>query len=119
MARKPPSKKPPKTRRKRAAAPKQDKKPAPEKVAAAKVAPVKYAHVFDDPNNVKRAIRILFLVCGLTFVLDFVIHRHVDHPWESLIGFYAVYGFVACVLLVLAAKAMRVVLMRKDDYYDE
>ena len=35
-----------------------------------------------------------------------------------MIGFYAVYGFVACVLLVLLAKEMRKVLIRKEDYYD-
>jgi hypothetical protein len=35
-----------------------------------------------------------------------------------LSGFYAFYGFVACVLLVLIAKQMRKVLMRKEDYYD-
>ena len=33
-------------------------------------------------------------------------------------GFYAGYGFVACVLLVLIAKEMRKLLMRREDYYD-
>lgn len=77
------------------------------------------AHFFDDPLRVKRAIQALFAVCGLTFVFDFVVHRHVDHPWEGMIGFYAVYGFAACVLLVLIAKEMRKLLMRKDGYYDD
>ena len=52
-------------------------------------------------------------------MLDFVVHRHVDHPWEAAWGFYCIYGFVACVLLVLVAKEMRKVIMRKEDYYDE
>ncbi len=81
-------------------------------------APV-YDHVFDNPENVKKAIYVLFAICGLTFVLDFFVYRHVDHPWEGLFGFYAVYGFVACVILVLAAKEMRKILMRKEDYYDD
>jgi hypothetical protein len=42
----------------------------------------------------------------------------VSHSWENLPAFYAVYGFVACVLLVLIAKEMRKVIMRKEDYYD-
>lgn len=109
MARHPTSEKPAKTRRKRAAPPNEDKKRASEK----------FTHVFDDPNNVKRAIRALFLVCVVSFVLDFVIDRHIDHPWETFTAFYAFYGFVACVLLVLVAKAMRVVLMRKETYYDD
>lgn len=104
MTRKPKTRKPAKSRRKPAAPAPEDKKPE---------------HVFDDPRNVKRAIQVLFAVCGVAFVLDFVVSRHIDHPWEAFIGFYAAYGFVACVLLVLAAKAMRKVLMRKEEYYDE
>ncbi len=33
-------------------------------------------------------------------------------------GFDAIYGFVACVGLVIAAKGLRVLLMRDEDYYD-
>jgi hypothetical protein len=77
------------------------------------------AHVFDKPVNVRRVIHTLYGLCGLTLLLDFVVHRHVDHPWEALWGFYCLYGFVACVVLVLVAKEMRKVLMRREDYYDE
>ena len=76
-------------------------------------------HVFDKPRNVRRVIHALYALCGLTLLLDFVVERYVHHPWEALWGFYCLYGFVACVLLVLVAKEMRKVLMRKEDYYDE
>ena len=76
-------------------------------------------HLFDDPRNVKRAVWALFAVCGLLLGAEFLVHRHVDHPWEGLFAFYPVYGFVACVLLVLIAKQMRKVLMRREDYYDD
>ncbi|MCZ6606131.1 MAG: hypothetical protein O7A64_00435 [Alphaproteobacteria bacterium] len=75
-------------------------------------------HMFDNPRNVRRGVYALFAVCALTFAADFFVERHVDHPWEALFGFYAVYGFVACILLVLVAKEMRKVLMRKEDHYD-
>ena len=75
-------------------------------------------HIFDKPRNVKRAIHALYAVCGVSLIADFFIERHVDHPWEWLFGFYSLYGFAACVLLVLAAKEMRKILMRKEDYYD-
>lgn len=75
-------------------------------------------HMFDNPRNVRRVVYALFAICALTFAGDFFVERHVDHPWEVLFGFYAVYGFVACVLLVLVAKEMRKVLMRKEDHYD-
>lgn len=77
------------------------------------------AHLFDSPRNVKRLIYVLYAVCGVSLLLDFVIHRHVDHPWESFFGFYAVYGLVGFVVLVLAAKQLRKVLMRRESYYDD
>lgn len=76
-------------------------------------------YFFDKPENVKRLLLIFYISCGLLFALDFVIHRHVVHDWEKLWGFYPIYGFVGCVLLVFIAKGMRVFLMRSEDYYDE
>lgn len=76
-------------------------------------------HIFDDPANVKRVIYALYAVCAVSLLGDFVVHRHVDHPWEAWFGFYCVYGFVACVILVLIAKEMRKVIMRGEDYYGD
>ena len=75
-------------------------------------------HLFDDPRNVARLLRVFYVICALLFLLDFVLHRHVQLAWEDLAGFYPVFGFVACVALVLIAKQMRKVLMRDEDYYD-
>ena len=75
-------------------------------------------HVFDKPENVSRVVHILTALCGLLLGADFVVHRHITHPWESMWGFYAVFGFVACVVLVLLAKEMRKLVMRDADYYD-
>ena len=76
-------------------------------------------HVFDAPRNVRRVIRGLLAVCVLLVGLDLVLHRHIAHPWEGVFGFYALYGFVACVLLVLLAKEMRKLVMRDEDYYEK
>jgi len=76
-------------------------------------------HIFDNPDNIKRVLYIFYACCVLLFALDFVIHRHVYHSWENLWGFYPIFGFVACVILVLIAKWMRTFLMRAEDYYDE
>ena len=75
-------------------------------------------YLFDKPENVNRLLRGFYILCGILFALDFAVHRHVYLDWERLPGFYAIFGFVACVLLVLIAKEMRKVLMRKEDYYD-
>ena len=77
------------------------------------------SYLFDNPRNVRRVVRGLVGACIILAALDLVVHRHVSHPWEAMTGFYALYGFVACVLLVLLAKEMRKLLMRSEDYYDE
>ena len=76
-------------------------------------------YLFDKPRNVRRLLSALYLACFVVFVADAFIDRHVDHPWERLFGFYGIFGFIAFVVLVLSAKELRKLLMRKDDYYDE
>ncbi|MBL4940662.1 MAG: hypothetical protein JKY81_03250 [Colwellia sp.] len=76
-------------------------------------------YLFDDPKNIKRVLHILYACCILLFLLDFVINRHIYHSWENLWGFYPIYGFVGCVLLVIVATWMRTFLMRDEDYYDK
>ena len=65
-----------------------------------------------------RGFWIWLAVCLLVAAIDLVYHRHVVHAWEAWPGFYSLYGFVACVALVLAARVMRWLLMRPEDYYD-
>lgn len=76
-------------------------------------------HLFDNPRNVERLLRVFYATCILLVVVDFFVHRHIVMAWEKLPAFYALYGFVACVLLVVLAKLMRKVVMRKEEYYDE
>ena len=75
-------------------------------------------HYFDEPRNVKKVLRALYVISAGLALVDFLYSRHVVHPWEGLWGFYALYGFVACVALVLIAKQMRKLVMRDEDYYD-
>ena len=75
-------------------------------------------HLFDKPRNVALLFRVLYGACAILMVLDFVLHRHIAHAWERLPGFYGLFGFVACVTLVLVAKQLRRLLKRREDYYD-
>lgn len=75
-------------------------------------------HLFDNPRNVSLLLRTLYFICACLFTLDFVLHRHISMRWENIPGFYALFGFIACVTLVLVAKQMRKILMRKENYYD-
>ena len=73
---------------------------------------------FDKPENVRRTMWALYAICAILVVADFIAHRHIYHPWESLPAFYPIYGFVGIVVLVLLAKQLRRVVMRDEDYYD-
>ena len=72
----------------------------------------------DEPGNVKKIIWALFAVCAALFLADAFYHKHSYFEAENFFGFYAIFGFVVCVALVLAAKGMRLFLMRSEDYYD-
>lgn len=73
----------------------------------------------DDRRNVDRLIYTLLLVGALLFGADFYYHKHVYFPIENRFGFYAWYGFICCVSLVLIAKQLRKVLRRNEDYYGD
>lgn len=72
---------------------------------------------FDNPRTIKILMYTFYGICVVLFLLDLVIHRHTYRTWEDLIGFYAIFGFVGCVILVLVASWMRTWLMRPEDYY--
>ena len=73
---------------------------------------------FDDPNNVNKVVRSLIVLCVASVLADFFYDKHTHYGFQDIIGFDAIYGFVSCVLLVLAAKQLRKLLMRDEDYYD-
>ena len=75
--------------------------------------------MFDNPQNVKRVLYGLFTSLVLLLALEPFVHKHPYFDWENWFGFSAIYGFVACVLLVLVAKyILRPIVKREEDYYD-
>ena len=70
-------------------------------------------------DNLRRKIpgpiRVFLGACVILLALDGLIHRHVTHPFEGLFGLYPLFGFAACVLLVLAATRMRRIVGRPED----
>jgi hypothetical protein len=72
----------------------------------------------DQPKNVARLYRGLWTFGALLVLADLAVHRHPEAGFDGWFGFYGLYGFVACVALVLAAKLLRRVVMRREDYYD-
>jgi hypothetical protein len=72
----------------------------------------------DDPHNVDRLVYGFYVVCVVLLAIDVFVPKHGPFAIEHVFGFYGVFGFVACVALVLLAKQLRRALMRSEDYYD-
>lgn len=72
----------------------------------------------DKPDNQRLIRRVLYVACALLVVVDFVVHRHIYTDIERVPAFYALYGFVALVGVVMAAKGLRYFVKRNEDYYD-
>lgn len=73
----------------------------------------------ERPRTVDRIVYALYAACALTVALELVVPRHEKFAFAESFAFHAWFGFVACVGLVLAAKALRRVLMRPEDYYGD
>ena len=76
-------------------------------------------HIWDNRHNLVLLLRCFFSICVLLFAVDLVVRKQTHMPWEEWPGFYAIFGFVACVMLVLLAKyVLRPSVKRSEDYYD-
>jgi len=73
---------------------------------------------FDDPRNGRIVFWIIAAICAVVTLADLLYHKHVHYGWEGWSGIHGLYGFASCVLLVLAAKELRKLVMRDEDYYD-
>ena len=61
--------------------------------------------------------RLFLVVLALSMAAQLFIEAHPHFAFESLFGFNAIYGFLACAALILVAKGLGVFLKRRDDYY--
>lgn len=68
----------------------------------------------------KRLFLFLALIAVILFIIDFFIPNTEAHfHYENFPAFYAVYGFIAFILLVLIAKyVLRPIVYRKEDFYE-
>jgi hypothetical protein len=74
---------------------------------------------FDHPQNIRRLRHGFYAVLVLLVLPDFFIHKHtLFSSVEGWPGFYALFGFIACVAIILISKVLGFVLKRREDYYD-
>jgi hypothetical protein len=75
--------------------------------------------IFDNPKNVKRLLITFYCSLVILLIAEFFIHPHPAFFFENIKGFSAVYGFFSCVLLIFLAKILRLIVMKKENYYDK
>lgn len=74
--------------------------------------------IFDKAVNVKRLLVCLYVFLAGLLVADFFIVRHGHFSWEESPEFFAAYGFLCYLTLIVLAKALRRFIKRREDYYD-
>ncbi len=65
--------------------------------------------------------RIAYAVLILILVIDFFIPRHEIHFFgDGIPGFWSLFGFVACILIILISKWIGYLgIMQDEKYYNE
>jgi hypothetical protein len=74
-------------------------------------------HWLDEPRNVKKLYRGFLVVLVLMVLAELVVHLHPHFEIESIFGFSAWFGFVACAAMIVVAKGLALLLKRPDTYY--
>ena len=68
----------------------------------------------------KTVKKIAYGVLVLLFIVDFIIPRHEVHFFgDKIPGFWSIFGFSACVVIIIISKWLgKNGLMKDEDYYD-
>jgi len=74
---------------------------------------------FDKPGNTRKFLKGFFASLLLLLLVDLLVSKHGYFPWEEAPEFFAAYGFISCVLLVLVARVLRKVVKRGEDFYHD
>lgn len=75
-------------------------------------------------NRLKTVVRVCFALLAVLVLLDavpaIVDKEHAHTSVEHIPGFWALWGFVGCVVLIVVSKWFgHLGIMTREDYYDE
>lgn len=73
----------------------------------------------DKPGSATLLFWLLAVLCAVLTLLDFAYVKHEKVLMANTFGFYAVFGFLAFTFIIFAAKALRLIIRRPEDYYGE
>jgi len=75
-------------------------------------------HWLDEPRNVRLVWRLFIGVLVLTVAAEVAVHLHPHFGIDSIFGFHAWFGFLACVAMIVVAKGIGLLLKRPETYYE-
>lgn len=73
-------------------------------------------------DNRTTVVRISYLLLALTVLWGALVDKHHAHTWveQHIPGFWSLFGFVACVLIIIISKWFgHQGIMTREDYYDK
>nr|MBF0222856.1 hypothetical protein [Desulfobulbaceae bacterium] len=75
-------------------------------------------------DRLKTVIKVCYGVLAALVVIDAIptiVDKHHAHTWiEHIPGFWAVFGFIACVIIIILSKWFgHQGIMTREDYYDD
>ena len=75
-------------------------------------------HWLVRPGTIRLLWVIFLCVLALTILASLLTEVHAWFRIDGSFAFYAWYGFLTCIGMVLVAKLLGCLLHRKDSYYD-
>ncbi|MEX0738432.1 MAG: hypothetical protein WD071_03725 [Pseudohongiella sp.] len=76
-------------------------------------------HWLVRPDTIRKLWWGFGVILALTVAAQFVVDVHDYFTVDGWFAFYAIFGFVSCLAMVVFAKVLGMFLKRPDTYYDE
>jgi hypothetical protein len=82
---------------------------------------MKLEQYFENPDWLKKAKLIFLILMALLLVADFSIPKeHAVLPGESVPGFYALFGLIATLLIIIVSKLLGFLFVSKEEgFYND
>ena len=71
-------------------------------------------------NNLPLVKKLSLVFLASAVVFDIFVHRHHEHFFgDKILGFWSIFGFIGCVLMIKICKGIaHLWLTKQEDYYE-
>jgi len=70
-------------------------------------------------ENIRKLWIGFIIILVMTVLAGLFVHQYEPFGIEDSFGFFAWYGFITCVAMVLLARLLGLILKRPENYYDD